>query len=161
MYEDPVQEIMWKMVGRCLIFSFSLFEYREDIDVKNYVPKLPLPHDACIHKLVDIVKAEEGRCIVEINSDETIPDGDQMNALQDRFTKICQWITNRFIAKQLLGMLSTLQVGKNWYSHGAALSASVCQLAALLSSLDTANSGVIIPQGFPVLIPQGNIQTGH
>ena len=46
-------------------------------------------------------------------------------------------------------------------SHGAALGASLCQLAALLSSLDTSNSGAIIPQEFSVLIPQGNIQTEH
>ena len=55
-YENPVQELVWKMVGRCFIFSFALFEYKEDIDVKNFVPKLPLPHDGCIHKLIDIVK---------------------------------------------------------------------------------------------------------
>ena len=55
-YEDPVQELVRKMLGRCFIFSFALFKYKEDIDVKNFVPKLPLPHDGCIHKLIEIVK---------------------------------------------------------------------------------------------------------
>ena len=35
-YADPIQEIVWKMIGRCFIFSFALFEYQEDIDVKNF-----------------------------------------------------------------------------------------------------------------------------
>ena len=77
------------------------------------------------------------------------------------FTDTCKQITNKFIAKQLLGTISTVQVGKNWNSHGAALGSSIGQLAALLSSLDTANLGALIPCKFPVLIPQGNIQTRH
>ena len=72
--------------------SFSLFKYTEDRDVKSYMPKLPLPHDACIHKLLDIVKAEQGRCIVEIYSDETIEDDRKRIALHDTFTDTCKHI---------------------------------------------------------------------
>ena len=159
-YADPIQEYVWKMVGRCLIFSFGLFEYKQDTDVRNYVPKLPLPHDACIHKLLDIVRAQQAICVCEIEADKGLEEPDR-KILRDKFVKTCDRITNGFIATQLLGTLSTLQVGKNWNSHGANLGASVCQLAALLSSLDTANSGACIPTDFPVLIPRGNIQTGH
>ena len=159
-YEDPVQEMIRKMVGRCLIFSFALFEYKEDIDVKNFVPKLPLPHDACIHKLLGIVKAEQGRIILEINADDALDDSTRQD-LRDKFTVTCERITNGFFAKQLLGTLSTVQVGKNWNSHGAALGSCLCQLSALLSGLDTASAGPYIPREFSYLIPQGNIQTGH
>ena len=78
-YADPIQEMVQKMIGRCFIFSFALFKYQEDIDVKNFVPKLPLPHDACIHKLLEIVKAEQGRCIVEVDSDDALDDADKKN----------------------------------------------------------------------------------
>ena len=100
------------MKGRYFIFSFALFEYQEDIDVKNFVPKLPLPHDACINKLLEIVKAEQGRCIVEVDSDDALDDADKKN-LRDKFRITYEQILNGFIAKQLLGTLSTLQVGKN------------------------------------------------
>ena len=112
MYKDPIQEYVQKMIGRCLILSFGLFKYKEDADIGNYVPKLPMPHDACIHRLLDIVKAQQGMCLCEINSDEALSE-DERKALWDRFVKTCQCIMNSFIASQLLGALSTVQVGKN------------------------------------------------
>ena len=159
-YVDPVQELVQKMVGRCFIFSFALFEYKEDIDVKNFVPKLPLPHDGCIHKLINIVKNDQERCSLEIDSDDTLHDDDKQN-LRAVFKLTCEQILYGFIAKQLLGMMSTLQVGKNWNSHGAALGSCLCQLGAMLSSLDMASTGPYIQHDFSHLIPQGNIQTGH
>ena len=159
-YADPIQEMVRKMIGRCFIFSFALFEYQEDIDVKNFVPKLPLPHDACIHKLLEILKAEQGRCIVEVDSDDALDDADKKN-IRDKFRITCERISNGFIAKQLLGTLSTLQVGKNWNSHGAALGSCLCQLGVLLSALDMASTGAYIQHNFSFLIPKGNIQTGH
>ena len=111
-YADPVQEVVQKMVGRCFIFSFALFEYKEDIDVKNFVPKLPLPHDGCIHKLIEIVKNEQARCSLEIDTDTTLRDNEKQN-LCAVFKLTCERISYGFIAKQLLGTLSTLQAGKN------------------------------------------------
>ena len=58
-------------------------------------------------------------------------------------------------------MISTVQVGKNWNSHGANLGACMCQIAALLSTLDSANEGELIAVDFLVLITQGTMQTGH
>ena len=75
------------------------------------MPILLLPHDACIQKLLEIVKAEQGRCIVEEDSDDALDDADKKN-LCDKFRITCEQISNGFIAKQLLGTLSTLQVGK-------------------------------------------------
>ena len=50
---------------------------------------------------------------------------------------------------------------KNWNSHGAALGATLCQMASMLSSLDSASKESLIDVDFTELIPQGNVQTGH
>ena len=63
--------------------------------------------------------------------------------------------------KQVLGMLSTMEVGKNWNSHGALLGVSICQTAAMLAGLDKATTQELISPDFVVLIPQGCMQTGH
>ena len=119
-----------------------------------------MTHDACIHKLLDVVKAQEGTCLCEINSDEAIPE-DERKVLGDRFVKACQWITNGFIASQLFGALLTVQVGKQLELSLCYVGACICQLVTLLSSLDTANEGAYIQCDFPVWILRGNIQTGH
>ena len=50
----------------------------------------------------------------------------------------------------------------HWNSHGADLGSSLCQIASILASLDNAYSNAeTVPDEFPVLIPQGNIQMGH
>ena len=161
MYEDAVQEIVRKMIGRSLVMAFALFQYKQATDVDTYIPVLPLPHDACIKRLVEIVQAEEARCIQEINLDAELGPSAQRASFCGRFRTTCDRITKGFIAKQILGTMSTVQVGKNWNSHGADLSSSLCQLAALLCSLNDANEGDIIEAEFPVLIPQGNVLTGH
>ena len=50
---------------------------------------------------------------------------------------------------------------KNWISHGAALGATLCQMASMLSGLDKASTGSLIDVDFNELIPKGNVQTGH
>ena len=120
-YADPIQEQVRRMVGRSLIFTFGLFVYEEDIDRKNFVPKLPLPHDAFIGSVLTIVNNEKDRCVPEINANS-----DLTEVFRDRFLATCQWIMCGFIAKQLLGMLLTVQVRKKWNSHGANLGACMC-----------------------------------
>ena len=161
-YNDPVQAVVWRLIGRSLVMAFGLFEYVETSDKKMYVATLPLPHDACIQKLVQVVRAEETRCCEEIYQDSKIPNmGDRAQFCAD-FRNIMDKITRGFIAKQILGTMSTVQVGKNWNSHGADLGSSLCQISAILSSLDNAYlEPKSIPADLPVLIPQGNIQTGH
>ena len=90
------------MIGRCFILSFGLFKYKEDTAIGNYVSKLPVPYDACIDKLLEIVKAQKGICLCEINSNEEMGEAER-KALGDRFVKTCQWIMASFIASQLLG----------------------------------------------------------
>ena len=91
--------------GGKVLFSFDLFKNKLDIDHNNRVPKLPLPHDACIRNILEIVKNQQETCVHEIDKDPNLTD-----AFRDRFVATCQGITNGFITKQLLGMLSTLEL---------------------------------------------------
>ena len=91
------------MVGRSLIFTFGLFYYKEDIDRRNFVTKFPLPHDACIGRILNFVNKERDRCVSEITANANLTE-----AFWDRFIATCQRITSGFIAKQLLGMISTV-----------------------------------------------------
>ena len=162
MYEDPFQVVMRRLIGRSLIMVFGLFEYVETTDHKMCVATLPLPHDACICRLVQIVRAEEKRCCEEIYQDSRIPTIGNRAQFRADFKSIMDKITRGFIAKQILSTMSTVQVGKNWNSHGADLGSAVCQISAILSSLDNASEAPSsIPEDLQVLIPQGNIQTGH
>ena len=160
-YNDKVQALVRRLIGRSLVVAFGIFKYVETNDKNMWVPKLPLPHDACIRQLVKIVEQEEKRCGDEIYSDANIPVGQQA-MLHLTFKDTLHKITRGFIAKQILGTMSTVQVGKNWNSHGADLGSSLCQIASILASLDNAYlQPATVADDFPVLIPQGNIQTGH
>ena len=161
-YDDPVQAVMRRLIGRSLVMAFGLFEYVETSDKKMYVATLPLPHDACIQKLVQVVRAEEQRCCEEIYKDSKIPNMGERAQFHADFKNIIDKITRGFIAKQILGTMSTVQVGKNWNSHGVNLGSSLCQISAILLSLDNAYlEPKSIPEDLQVLIPQGNIQMGH
>ena len=140
--------------------AFAFFKYIEDPDENNFVPKLEGPHDACIIQIVDIVNAQREVCVHEL--EEAIHDGTSTQlVILDRFKETFSRITSGFIAKQVLGMLSTMEVGKNWNSHGTLLGASICQTTAMLAGLDKATTQELISLDFVVLIPQGCMQTGH
>ena len=134
----------------------------ETSDKKMYIATLPVLHDACIQHLVQVVRDEEMRCCEEIYQDLKIPNmGDRAKFRAD-VKNVMDKITRGFIAKQILGTMLNVQVGKNWNSHGADLGSSLCQITAILSSLDNAYlEPQTVPKDLPVLIPQGNIQTGH
>ena len=157
-YTDPVQLQVRILVERSIIMAFALFKYVQDPDEKNFVPKLDGPHDACIVQILGIVNAQRELCVAEIQA--AITDGTYTQDFLDQFKETISCITSGFIAKQVLGMLSTMEVGKNWNSHGALLGASICQTAAMLAGLDTATTELISPD-FVVLIPQGCMQTGQ
>ena len=72
-YDDPVQEVVCRMIRRSLVMAFSLFKYKQTTDADMYVPTLPLPHDACIEMVLKIVQDQETKCNTEISLDESIP----------------------------------------------------------------------------------------
>ena len=128
---DPVQLQVRILVRRNIIMAFALFKYFRDPDENNFVPKLDGPHDACIIQIMDIVNAQKELCVAEIQ--EAITDGTYTHDFPDQFKETFSCITSGLIAKQVLGMLSTTEVGKNWNSHGTLLRASICQTAAMFA----------------------------
>ena len=68
-------------------------------------------------------------------------------------------ITTGNIAKLLLQCTDTFRAKKNWNSHGASVGSAICQLASILSQMESASVNEL-DANFNVLIPQGNIQTG-
>ena len=164
-YVDPVQIEMRKLISRGLVLTFSLFTYKHDPLMDKYVPELPLPHDACICKVIEIIKRCQGICVSELNAEIVELRGTPGAALKsdilDRFRKTCARISSGYIARLLLDAISTFQVCKNWNSHGALLGATLCQIGSMLSCLETAAKGELINVDFNKLIPQGNVQTGH
>ena len=156
-YGDPVQFQMRVMIGRSIVKAFALFTFVPDLDEENYVPKLAQPHDATITHVLAIVQGEMEQCYEDIQNNASYTD---CTSVLQRFKETCDYISCGFIAKQVLGMMSTMEVGKNWNSHGATLGASMCQTAALLAHLDNATAA-LISQDSTALMPQGSMQTGH
>ena len=121
--------------------TFALFEYTYDEVIKKYFPQLPMPHDACISKVIKIIKACQATCLMEMNmeiiqlqnSNPTLV-GTKRD-IAEKFNHTCACISCGYIARLLLNAISTYQVGKNWNSHGATLGATLCQMASMFSCL--------------------------
>ena len=166
-YHDPVQIQVRKLLNRALVKTFALFEFQYDGMINKYMPRLPMPHDACIDKEIDIVKSCQAMCLMDMNSEITQLENSNptlavtKEEVVQKFNHTCSRISCGYIARLLLNAISTFQVCKNWNSHGATLGATLCQIALMLSCLDNASKGSLIDVDFTQLIPQGNVQTGH
>ena len=166
-YEDPVQIQFRKLLNRAMVNTFAMFEYTYDALIDKYFPRLPMPHDACIKKVITIVKRCQATCLMEMNTEITELQitnptlAGTKHEIVDKFNHTCSCILCGYIARLLLNAISTYQVGKNWNSHGATLGATLCQMASMLSHLDNASRGSLIDVDFTESIPQGNVQTGH
>ena len=68
-------------------------------------------------------------------------------------------ITMGNLAKLLLQCTDTFRAKKNWNSHGASVGTAICQLASILSQMQSACVNEL-DQNFNVLISQRNVQTG-
>ena len=132
-YDDKVQALVRRLIRRSLVVAFGIFNYVETSDKDFWVPISPLLHDACIWQLVKIVELEEKRCSDEIYADANVADVQERSKLHLNFKNTLDKITRGFIAKQILGTMLTVQVGKNWNSHGADLGSSLCQISSILS----------------------------
>ena len=127
-----------------MVETFALFTFQYDELLEKYFPHLPMAHDACISRVIGIVKAAQVQCVIKMNAEVAeIQNTNPMLAakkrgLVTRFTDTCAWISNGYIARMLLNAISTYQVSKNWNSHGSLLEATLCQMASMLSGLDGA-----------------------
>ena len=65
-YEDPVQIQVRKLLNRAMIQTFALFEFKHDELINKFMPVLPMPHDDCIDKVMQIVKGGQSVCVYEM-----------------------------------------------------------------------------------------------
>ena len=165
-YSDPVQEGVRIVLGRALVKTFDLIKFIFNEKTKTYVPELPLPFESCIKEVIEYVSNETAKHLYEWNKELehliNLKSSSVSSAKTtiDKFRDTCARISSGFLARHLLNTLSTFKMGINSDSAGANLGASVCQLAAILSSLDKASKGELIDVNFPELIPRGNVETG-
>ena len=107
-YEDPVQIQVRKLLNRAMIQTFGLFEYQFDELVNKFMPVLPLAHDDCIDKVIQIVKGGQSVCVYEMKMEiaelqKTHPElVKSKKDITDRFTDTCARISSGYIARLLL-----------------------------------------------------------
>ena len=111
-YEDQVQIQVRKLLNRAMIETFDLFTFEYDAVLEKYYPHLPMAHDACICKVIRIVKATQVQCVIEMNAEvaeiqNTNPTlAANKRSLITRFTDTCALISNGYIARMLLNAIS-------------------------------------------------------
>ena len=152
-YTDPVQTGVRIGIGRALVEAFDLFTYKQNRDTGRYVPQLPLCQESLKHEVIDYVTKQAanvmfkwGRKIEELKEEGNKSLAEDCQDQLDKFKVTLSRISYGFLAQHLLNTLSTFKVGKNWNSVGAG--ASVCQLAAAISTLDNASKGSLVDINF-------------
>ena len=124
-YKDQMQIQVRKLLNRAMVETFALFTFQYDAVLEKYFPHLPMVHDACIGRVIAIVKATQAKCVIEMNAEVTeIKNTNPTLAakkpmLVTRFTETCAWLSCGYIARMLLNAISTYQVCKNWNSHSS------------------------------------------
>ena len=165
-YNDPVQLAVRIILCRSLIKVFTTFRYEEDPNTKDFAARFPCHHEQMLVVVIDLVNDEFNRYTMHIvrRLEEIEEEGDkdahrflssQMNMLRSAQAVI----TTGNIAKLLLQCTDTFRAKKNWNSHGASVGSAICQLASILSQMESASVNEL-DANFNVIIPQGNIQTG-
>ena len=84
-----------------------------------------------------------------------------IKTVYDRLPHIWSRLSTSFLARFMLNLTSTFAACKNWNSDGATVGASLCQLGALLASLDTTSVRPLIDNDFRELILIGNALMGQ
>ena len=52
-----------------MIETFDLFTFEYDVVLEKYYPHLPMAHDACISKVMGIVKVTQVQCVIKMNAE--------------------------------------------------------------------------------------------
>ena len=126
---------------------------------KILLHRFPFHHEQMLVPVIDIVNDEFNRYSMHMarRLEEIAEEGDkdahrflssQMNMLMSAYAII----TMGNIAKLLVQCTDTFCAKKNWNSHGASVGGAICQLASILSEMQSAcvneldaNFNVIIP----------------
>ena len=165
-YNDPAQLAVRTVLCRSLIKVFMTFLYEEDPNTKDFAAHCPFHHEQMLVPIIDIVDDECTRYCTHMNMclDELAEEGDKdahrvLSSHMNMVVSARGIITMGNLAKLLLQCMDTFCAKKNWNSHGASVGSAICQLASILSRMQSASVNEL-DQNFNVLIPQGNVQTG-
>ena len=165
-YNDPVQLAVHIVLYRSLIKVFMTFRYEEDPNTKDFAVRYPFHHEQMLVPKIDIVDNEFARYCTHMNMriDELAQKGDKdahrvLSSHMNMVMSAQGIITTGNLAKLLLQCTDTFRAKKNWNSHGTSVGSAICQLASILSQMQSASVNEL-DKNFNVLIPQGNIQMG-
>ena len=165
-YNDPVQLAVRIILCRSLIKVFTIFRYEEDPNMKDFAAHFPFHHEQMLVPIIDIVNDEFKRYGIHMTRrlDEIAEEGDKdahqvLSSQMNMLVSAQAIITMGNLAKLLLQCTDTFRAKKNWNSHGASVGTAICQLASILSQMQSACVNEL-DANFNVLIPQGNVQTG-
>ena len=165
-YNDPVQLAVRIVLCRSLIKVFTTFRYEEDPNTKDFAACYPFHHEQMLVPIIDIVNDEFTHYCTHMNMrlDEMVEEGDKdahrvLSSHMNMVVSAQGIITMGNLAKLLLQCMDMFHAKKNWNSHGASVGSAICQLASILSQMQSASVNEL-DQNFNVLIPQGNLQTG-
>ena len=164
-YNDPVQLAVRIILCRSLIKVFMTFRY-EDPNTKDFAARFPFHHEQMLVPVIDIVNDEFNCYSIHMarRLEEIAEEGDKdahrfLSSQMNMLVSAQAVITMGNIAKLILQCMDTFRAKKNWNSHGASVGSAICQLASILSELQSASVNEL-DANFNVLIPQGNVQTG-
>ena len=165
-YNDPVQLAVRIILCRSLIKVFTTFRYEEDSNTKDFAAHYPFHHEQMLVPIIDIVNDEFKRYGIHMTMhlDEIAEEGDKdahqvLSSQMNMLVSAQAIITTGNLAKLLLQCTDMFHAKKNWNSHGASVGTAICQLASILSQMQSACVNEL-DANFNVLIPQGNVQTG-
>ena len=165
-YNDPVQLAVRIVLCRSLIKVFMTFCYEEDPNTKDFAARYPFHHEQMLVPIIDIVDNEFAHYCTHMNMciDELAQEGDKdahrvLSSHMNMVMSAQGIITTGNLAKLLLQCMDMFHTKKNWNSHGASVGSAICQLASILSQMQSASVNEL-DQNFNVLIPQGNVQMG-
>ena len=54
-----------------MVETFALFTFQYGVVLEKYFPHLPMAHDACIGRVIAIVKATQAKCVIKSNAEVT------------------------------------------------------------------------------------------
>ena len=165
-YNDPVQLAVCIVLCRSLIKVFTTFCYEEDPNTKDFAAHYPFHHEQMLVPIIDIVGDEFTHYCTHMNMclDKLVEEGDKdahrvLSSHMNMVVSAQGMITTENLAKLLLQCKDTFCAKKNWNSHEASVGSAICQLASILSQMQSASVNEL-DQNLKVLIPQGNVQMG-
>ena len=145
-YNDPVQLAVCTVLCRSLIKVFMTFCYEEETNTKDFAAHYPFHHEQILVPIIDIVNNEFNHYCTHMTRhlDEIAQEGDKdahqvLTSNMNMIMSAQGIITTGNLAKLLLQCTDTFRAKKNWNSHGASVGTAICQLASILSQMQSAS----------------------